>query len=150
MGISLYPPPAAPVDDTGWILMTPLSNGWKHYNEVSTGSSWPKGHYRRKEGTVYLSGLLSPPATGQSSIIFYLPEGFRITGLGPQIFFGSGINDIAKVTGNPNNSVTNHTHNYSINEGGARIDIYPDGAVRHTGDVTQHLSLAGISFLAEG
>lgn len=57
--------------DTGWIAPT-LLNGWTNY-----GAPWSTAGYRRKNGIVYLRGLV---ANGSKTNvpIFTLPAGFRI------------------------------------------------------------------------
>lgn len=60
------------VDDTGWIAPT-LSSPWGNY-----GTTWETAGYRRKNGVVYLRGLLTPSsAPGGGANIWTLPVGFR-------------------------------------------------------------------------
>lgn len=55
--------------DSGWITPT-LLNGWVDY-----GSGWETARFRKKNGIVYLRGLIKNGST--SATIFQLPPGFR-------------------------------------------------------------------------
>lgn len=55
--------------DTGWIAPT-LLNGWVNY-----GANWEPAGYRRKDGILYLRGLITAGAA--STTFFNLPAGFR-------------------------------------------------------------------------
>lgn len=57
------------IDDTGWIAPT-LINNWANY-----GGSWVGARYRRKNGIVYLQGLIKNGTSGVDA--FILPAGFR-------------------------------------------------------------------------
>jgi hypothetical protein len=57
-------------DNTGWIAPT-LLNSWVPYD----GGAHSQPRYRRKNGVVYVQGLVKNGAT--SAVFFVLPEGFR-------------------------------------------------------------------------
>lgn len=64
---------ALEANDTGWIDL-PLINNWAHYDTTFYG----KARYRRKNGIVYLQGLVHQPIAGQAGFtICTLPVGFR-------------------------------------------------------------------------
>lgn len=130
-------------DDTGWITPT-LLNGWIPY-----GAGYTTPAYRRKNGIVYLRGLIRSGTVGSSTPFFVLPSGFRPPSSTYHIYTGTvgGITSGAASTG------TAHTHT-STNHGG-RINIggssaSSDGYVTTESPIGNGwVSLDGISFIAE-
>ncbi len=57
--------------DTGWIAPT-LLNGWVNY-----GSIWETAAYRKKNGIVYIRGLIRNGTATSGTDLFILPAGFR-------------------------------------------------------------------------
>jgi len=83
------------------------------------GSPWDGAYYFKSNGIVYLNGLVKDG----TDAIFKLLEGYRPSG---QLLFGT-------------DGVNSH----------ARVDVYPNGQVIYTTGSNAHVSLSGISFLAE-
>jgi len=71
------------LDDSGWLDLTPLlQNGW-----VSYDNTYGPPRYRKKNGVVYLQGLVRSGALG--SVICTLPVGFRHSGNPPKLLFAT-------------------------------------------------------------
>lgn len=86
--------------DTGWLIPT-LLNNWTNY-----GSGWTGARYRRKNGIVYMQGLIAAGTSGSSA--FTLPVGFR----------PDTILMIASISGEP----------WTV----TRVDVSPNGGVSVT------------------
>lgn len=101
-----------------------LLNSW-----VTFGGSWATpGYAKAAQGVVYLTGLVRDGLTGDNTVIFTLPVGYRPS---ERLIF------------NPNSSEANSLRN-------GRIDVDVNGAVmvRDMGGINGWLSLEGISFVA--
>lgn len=87
--------------DTGWIAPT-LLNGWVNY-----GGQWETAAYRRRDGMVYLRGLITG---GTASTFFNLPVGFR-------------------PGGNTHSPTMGHNSTFGI------VNLYTDGRVNYNTSV---------------
>ena len=101
--------------DSGWQSAS-LINGFVHY-----GGAYEPARYRRKNGVVYLQGLIKGGTAG--SPIFHLPSDFRPS---KRLIFA--------IIGNGNI---------------ARIDIDVNGVVIASVHYPQFMSLSGISFVVD-
>lgn len=105
--------------DTGWIAPT-LLNGWVNY-----GVGWDTVAYRRKNGIVYLKGLMKSGTI--NTFAFQLPAGFRPSAM---LLFAPGSNNAGTV---------NLT----------RLDIDASGNVNPQAGTNVAYSLSGVSFVAD-
>lgn len=100
-------------DDSGW-QPAPLTNGFINY-----GAGWQIARFRRKNGVVYLEGLVKNGSAGAP--MFQLPPGFMPSD--KLIFSTIGNNALARINIDSNGDVVAHIHN------------------------SQWMSLSGISFV---
>lgn len=70
----LHSPPAPP-EDTGWLALNPI-NGWEPYGGAWPANTWSP-RYRKREGVVYLEGLVRDMGAVTSTQFFLLPVGYR-------------------------------------------------------------------------
>jgi len=88
-------------------------------SSTNCGGPYAGAYYFKSNGIVYLNGLVK----GGTNAIFELLEGYRPSG---QLVFGT-------------DGVNSH----------ARVDVSPNGQVIFVAGSNGHVSLSGISFLAE-
>lgn len=125
-----------------WIAPS-LTNSWVNY-----GAPYALAGYMRKNGIVYLQGLVKLGAvTGVP--IFTLPPGFRPAGA----LIVDGILNNRIVTTGAASAGTAHTHPVNIGDVPVRINIGTDGTIGISAAGSSlangYLSLSGISFPAE-
>ena len=61
--------------DTGWIAPS-LQNGWVNYSPAS-GGDYAQAGYRKRNGLVYIKGLIKSGTIATSTLIFTLPTGYK-------------------------------------------------------------------------
>jgi len=99
-----------------------LQNGWTQYAGGFTYASY----YKDADQIVHLTGLIKPGTTTQGTVLFTLPVKYRPSGT--ELFYV-----------------------HAATAGGVRVDVNNIGEVRlNSSGVGSFLSLAGISFKAEG
>lgn len=116
------------LDDSGWVPINSFVNGWTYYGGGYTGNVFSSAAWRKKNGIVFLRGLIAGGTTTGGTTMFTLPIGFRpLAGL---------------------------THLFAVASGDAfsRIDIEGTGAVKTASAPlsASWVSLSNVSFIAEG
>lgn len=125
----------AEIDPLEGVWQTPtLTNSWTAF-----GGSFAPPRYMRKNGIVYLKGMIASGAIGSTA--FTLPTGFRPAEDG--LF--SSIN--SAVTSNNASTGTAHTHN--VVAIATRLRVNAAGTVVPETGANAYVSLSGISFVAE-
>lgn len=110
-----------------------LQNGWENY-----GSSYATAAYMKKNGIVYLKGLIRYGTITSGTQLFVLPVGFRPAEF--RIF--PSITDLMNT-----NVASSHTHSvYNIS---GRVDIRSNGVVSIAAGNNGFISFDAISFPAE-
>lgn len=108
------------IEDTGWTAGPTLQNGWIQY------AGWETFAYRRKNGIVYLKGLLQAGTVTSGTLLFTLPAGYRC-GVGG----------------------TTHTQVASGSSTGGAINIGSTGDVLCNYGISGWVSLNNVSFPAD-
>lgn len=122
--------------DGTWIAPT-LANGWINY-----GSGFSDAKYMRKNGIVYLKGLIKSGTVGTATPFFTLPVGYRPADQKLFAALNGGVVSGAASAG------TAHTHTTANTA--ARVNVMPSGQVNLEGTGTNvFVSLDGISYPAE-
>lgn len=126
-------------DELDGVWQTPtLENAWANY-----GGAWANARFMRKNGVVYVQGLVALGADGTD--ILTLPAGFRPSA---DLIFSCDIYSMSTTSAGS----TPHTHNAPYV--GTRVNVHADGtvslpAVASFSLDTTYLSLSGITFPAE-
>jgi hypothetical protein len=146
-GVAATPQVTPPVQSGGdtdgtWIEPT-LTNSWVNYDAAGTG--FAQAAYMRKNGVVYLKGLVKSGT--DATAIFTLPPGYRPA---ESNIFSGIVSSVSETTGAAT-AGTAHTHPIPIGVVGIRIDVDANGVVSKRNSVAAngYLSLSGISFIAE-
>jgi hypothetical protein len=79
--------------DSGWIPIASFVNGWSWYSGATYGSNeYNFAAYRKRDGIVYLRGLVGGGTATSGTIMFTLPAGYRPQS-GTRIIFPVSSND---------------------------------------------------------
>lgn len=125
-------PPATGASDGVWKTPT-FTNGWSYYGGGATV------RYMRKNGVVYLKGILTGGVIGSPA--FTLPAGFRPAEVN---FFTAQTNVLVSGAASAG---TAHTHNIGLTS--VRCQVDAGGGVTIAAGTNTQVSISGISFPAE-
>lgn len=134
-------------DDTGWIVVQPAGTGDGRYQNswVNWGTLFGEASYRRKNGFVYLKGVVKDGAPGLP--IFTLPVGFRP----PHRRIFSGVAFAHINTSGGQSAGTAHTHQITKNDMAVRLEVETSGVVYMFGSAatSEYFGLDSVAFAVD-